>query len=422
MAQPVTSDSDVDVTVDCTFENAVRLALAGATGVHPAGTPVRLALALFDGPSRNHALTIHARLLLPGDPGFTPVPVVFSDDGEAADESSNDGIYEAFINPGKPGAFRLELDVEGTGSTGRFRRSAVDVVHVVNRTAAVDTFNDRGIYDESDGSLEQLAVTPEVTVLAEGRYVVTVRLRGSNGRDIERSAEMPLAAGTTPVDVLFDAADIAGEIGVDGPYHVVEIACLRSVDGELVPAGIQRDPGETAPYQLAAFKQPLVRLTGSPTAEGVDIGGTGLFGRLDVTLEMIADVAGSYSFSASVTDSSGRELSLAAGSQFLDEGRSTITLGVPGESIGRSGFDGPYCVSNLVIFGAGQSLVVGQVLTTGPFRANQFEGTDASTTPRERPMPPFEGCNPSRRRPHSAVVDALLARPVRPIGNGLQRP
>jgi hypothetical protein len=398
VSAPSSPATTVDVVVLCTFNNAVRLALEGAGDTHPAGVPVRLAFALFDGTARDRELSIDAALFRIDDPTMAPAPVVFTDDGMGADESANDGIYEAFVNPGRTGAFQVQLGVAGIASTGSFRRSVVGTIRVVDRTVEIADFTGRDLDIDHDGASDQIVVSPLAAILEDGDYLVTVRLRGSNGREIERSVEARLAAGMRSADVLFDTADIVSDVGVDGPYHVAEIRFLRSIDGDLVPAGIRDDVGETDAYRLGSFAPARVRVSsGAGTAIGVDATGDGRMGRLDVTLELSTDVAGTYSFSASLTDGSGNALGFVAGSEVLEAGTSAVTLEIPGDAIG-SGVGGPYCLSNLVLFGAGQSLVAPHAFTT------------------------VGECEPSSRRVFSPAVESLLGSPPRGSGIGQQQP
>jgi hypothetical protein len=418
-----TLETAIDAVVVCTFDNSVRLALSGAGDTYSSGRPIRLALALFDGAKRNDALAIHARLIPEGDESVDAIEVSFTDDGEGADEAERDGVYEAFVELEKSGTFRLEIDAAGTASTGAFRRSAAGLLRVVPRTAEITGFTSYGVDRDQDGRLDELVVSPVAMILDGDDYLVTVRLRGSNGRAIERSAQTAFGVGISSADVVFDAEDLVGEIGVDGPYHVEEIAFVHEAEGGETPGDVRRGAGDTDAFAIASLRQPLVRLTGDGSATGVDTAGDGLFSRLDVTVGVVADVAGAYSFSASLTDASGRELGFAAGSDILEAGRSSITLAIPGVAIGESGIDGPYCVSNLVLFGAGQSIVAGQALRTGCFSASQFEGSaGAGVAARTRLAFETGGCSPANRSTFSPAVEALFAPPRRAIGNGQPRP
>jgi hypothetical protein len=416
-------DQAVDVHMVCTFDNTVRLALSGTGGMHSSGSPIRLALALFDGPMRNPALSIGARLVRQDIPAAAPVPVHFSDDGKGADELAGDGIFEAFVEPDAIGTFRLEVDADGTASTGAFRRSASGLLHIVARTAEITTFTTSGVDEDGDGRIDELVVSPVAMIREDDDYLVTVRLRGSNGREIERSARAALSSGANAVDVGFDAADLVGEVGVDGPYHVEEIAFLRESGEGVIPADVRCDLGETDAFAISSLRPSSVRLIGQGTAAGVDTEGDGRFGRLDVTIDLLTDVAGFYSFSASLTDALGHELGFAAGSERLEAGSASITLQIPGAPIGERGIDGPYCLSNLVLFGAGQSLIVGQALRISGLTASQFEGIAArGASRRDQPVPESEACTPANRRTFSPMVEALLGGSLRGMGDGQPRP
>jgi uncharacterized repeat protein (TIGR01451 family) len=55
-----------------------------------------------------------------------------------------------------------------------------------------------------------------------------------------------------------------------------------------------------------------------------------------------------------------------------------MTFTFDGEPIGQNGVDGPYFVRGLILFGAGDSLVVSDAFTTSALRASQFEGFTGS--------------------------------------------
>ena len=64
-------------------------------------------------------------------------PLVFLDDGSGADYLANDGIYTAASVPGAVGNYLVQALVTGTGSTGKFQRSAVTRFTVVPQNAGI---------------------------------------------------------------------------------------------------------------------------------------------------------------------------------------------------------------------------------------------------------------------------------------------
>jgi hypothetical protein len=394
----------LDVVALIMFNNAVRLALAGGGETFPIGADIRLAAVLFDNADKSRNLTIQSRLFLPGDPTFPPGPLVFTDDGAGADEVAGDGIYEAFANPRRAGSFQVQVDASGTASTGPFQRTAGTEFRVVAKAANIASFTDRGVDSDFDGLVNSIGITPTATILENGDYLIAVRLTASNGKQIQRTLNAPLLQGIATSEVLFDAADIGTDLGVDGPYDVSEVRFMRSTGEDFVPADIKYDLGPTFAYTLDGFQRPLLRLAGTGQSRGIDFNGNGLFDQLDVAVDVVAENPGFYSFSASLTDVTGHELGFMAGSQFLDTGTSTLTFSFPGAAIGGNGLDGPYFLSNLILFGAGQSIIVNNAFTTAAFKASDFEGF----VPRNLPPVAHAGGPPGPFEATSAAGAAVM--------------
>lgn len=364
------------------LNNDVRAVLLGGGDTYPLGTNTRLALVVFDGAAKVRGLSIDARFFRPSDATFAPASIAFRDDGTGADTNAGDGIYQAFASAPAPGRYQVHLNARGSASTGTFLRTAATEFRVVARRANIDgLFSDRGIDANFDTLLDQIGVTPRATVLESGTYNVGVRLRGSNGRELLKSVERNFTPGPVAPEVTFETADIVQEIGVDGPYQVAEIRFMHVTDSDVIPADIRYDLGATAAYRIANFQRPRLRLSGTGSSTGVDFDGNGQFDQLNITIGVIADFAGFYSFSAQLTDRNGKELGFRSGSRSFAAGANQVTFTFPGRPIGENGVDGPYFLSNLLMFGAGHSLIADTALTTSAFLARQFEGSILDTTP-----------------------------------------
>jgi hypothetical protein len=363
------------VAVTTTFiNNDTRATLVGGGDAFPLGTPVRLALAVFDGTAKVQNLTVEGRLLLNGG-GPAPVALDFRDDGTGADDRASDGIYQAFANAPAAGTYAVLANATGTASTGAFRRTVATEFVAVERKAQIGaTFTDRGIDLDGDTLLDQIGITPRATILEAGTYNVGVRLRASNGKEMLRTVELPFTAGAVAPEVLFETADVLAELGVNGPYDVEEVRFLIVTPDDLVPADIRHDLGATAAYDVTRFQHDRLRLSGNGSAVGVDFNGNGLYDQLNITVEVLADFAGSYSYSATLRDVNGTELGFRASSRFLSAGANQLTFSFPGSVIGENGVDGPYFLADLLMFGASESLVADTAFTAEPFTASQFEG------------------------------------------------
>jgi hypothetical protein len=370
----------LDLLVSTFVNNQLRLVLAGGGDTFPLGRDVRLALVAFDGGTRLSGLSIDGRLFRPFDPTFAPQGVAFRDDGAGADETAGDGIYEGFVNVDEPGDYQVQVDATGVGSTGPFRRTAATTLRLVGQDALISGVADRGLDANHDGLYESVGVTASANVGVAGDYVVTALLRASNGHELLRSARGTFGLGAGSAEVLFAAGDVIRDLGVDGPYQVAELRYAQVRPDDIVPVDVRYDLGSTAAYALGQLQRPRLRLGGG-SAVGVDLNGNGRYDRLDVGLDLVADFAGFYSFSCSLTDANGRELGFRSGSLSLVAGSNTLGLSFPARPIGENGVDGPYFVSNLIVFGAGQSLIETTAFATPPLRASQFEGFVADTTP-----------------------------------------
>ncbi len=381
VTQPSALTAPMNVVVRTLFGNDTRAVLIGGGDTYPLGTPVRLALVVFDGTVKVKNLAIAARLFRAAS-GVAPAALDFRDDGTAADTVANDGIYEVLAGAADTGRWQVQADISGTASTGAFRRTTATQFVTVQRKANIDAlFTDRGIDLNGDALLDQIGVTPRATILEGGTYNVGVRLRASNGNEIFKTVERVFTPGPVTPEVVFATADVSSELAVNGPYTVTEVRFLLLVGSDLVPADIRYNLGNTAAYQLGAFQRPRLRLSGNGSAVGVDFNANGRFDQLNVTIEVLADFAGTYQFSVRLSDVNGTELGFRSGSRFLTAGANQLTFSFAGFPIGTNGVDGPYFLSNLLLFGAGQSLVEDSAFTTGPLRASQFEGYVLDNTP-----------------------------------------
>lgn len=379
VADTVSLVAPLDVVMTALFNNTTRLAVLGGGEEYPANVSVRIALAAFDRSSRLGSLTVTARLYRPSDPAVLPVAVSFRDDGTGGDEIAGDRIYGTIVNPGQPGTYALKVDVNGTASTGVFRRSGAAELKIVSRDVQINGFSDQGFDDDFDGLYDRVAIIPSANVLRAGVYRVAVVLRASNGKVIQRSAESSLTPGAEFVEVPFGAADISRDLGVDGPYDVSEVRFQRFSGDDLVTADLRYDLGATGRYTLSGIQHARLRLTGTGEAFGIDTNANNRFDYLEIDIGVIADFAGTYTASVSLTDRNGREIGFANGDVLLAEGNNPISITFDGNPIGANRVDGPYVLANLIFYGEDQSLIVNHAFTTQAFHASDFEGYPFAT-------------------------------------------
>lgn len=374
----------LDVAASASFNSSTRFALIGGDDSFPPGVQVRMAAVVFDSTSKLTNVSISGAVRSGSNASFVPVQVTFRDDGTGGDEKAGDGIYEAFVTSTSFAAdtYVVYVTATGTASTGAFVRTAAAQFRIVPRDGEITGFSDFGVDEDFDGYYDRIVITSRATVTSAGTYRVMARLRGSNGREIQHSGDLPFSGGTANVDFSFNATEIARDLGVSGPYTVAEIRYSHVTGTDVVPADVRYDLGKTAGYGLDELQHPTIRLTGNGRAFGVDQNNNGLFDFLQIDLDVDADFSGSYDASVSLLDRNNHEIGFASGTLQLDSGVNTIHITFNGARIGENGLDGPYTLANLIAFGEDQSLIATTAFVTPAFHASSFEGY---RVPRLRP-------------------------------------
>ena len=145
------------------------------------------------------------------------------------------------------------------------------------------------------------------------------------------------------------------------------------------------DSYETTAYSYTQFERPALRLTGQGTTTPLDFNENGLFDRLDIAIEIESDVSGFFQWTAVLKDEFGTKIGLSAGSSSLSVGSNNLGFSFAGTAIRANGFDGPYFLSDLLLFSTnGVSLTFpGNFYETDALLARDFEGYIPPTSPPE---------------------------------------
>ncbi len=322
-----------------------------------------------------------ARVVAPGG-SFVDLPL--HDDGLDGDTTASDGVYSGRTGDTlAAGDYPVVVSASGTRSTGAaFSREDFTLATVSASHSSFAGFADRGVDTDGDGFFNQLVVDVDLDVTDAADYRVFGVLEDSAGNRHQAFATAHLDAGPGTVSLAFDGESLF-QNRVDGPYTLAEVRLAEEGSLELLPVAEATDAHQTAAYAYTDFQHALIRLTGAGTAQGVDLDGNGLFDRLDVTVETEIDRAGFYQWSAQLQDRDGTELDFDAGAGFFSAGPNGVTLRFSGSAIGENGVDGPYEVTDLLLFGAGANLTAGRAFETPAFLASQFEGFSSDTQPPE---------------------------------------
>ena len=343
-----------------------------------AGDPIDLYGTLRETGAPLLGAAVKAGVMLP-DGSY--VEVSFVDDGTGADVTAGDGVYAGRLIGAQAGMYKVAFAAQGSRSSGAaFSREDFGLATVSAGHATFTGFRDAGRDTNGNGLFDKLAVDVDLNVTAAGTYRVYGELTDSAGNRQEVSSLATLPAGAATVPLAFDGKTIF-QNRVNGPYTLSVVRVAEESGLSLLPVAEVANAHQTLAYSYLQFEHTPLRLTGNGTATGRDFNGNGLYDRLDVTVEVEADRAGFYQWSGQLRDVNGRELGFFASSASFGVGRNVLTFRFDGATIGRNGVDGPYFVTDLLLFGAGLNLVAARAFETPAFLASQFEGFVADNTP-----------------------------------------
>ncbi len=322
--------------------------------------------------------TVTAKLALPDN---TTQTITLQDNGTGGDATANDGVYTGnFTATTQPGNYRIVLNAS-RATAPAFSREAFTLATVSRSTSSISgPFQDFGRDTDGDTFFNQLVIRVGVNISATANYHLFGVLEDAQGNTLTASTDVNLNPGSNNVELKFNGETIFNN-RVDGPYKLKTLRLAEEDDVSLALVDERSNVHQTAAYSFRAFQHSRLNLTGAGSSEGVDINGNGRFDLLNVSIGVEVVNSGFYQWSARLTDSNGVEIDFAASSGFFTAGANTLRLTFDGELIGQHGVNGPYFVRGLLLFGAGDSLVVSNAFTTNAFLASQFEGFVADATP-----------------------------------------
>lgn len=329
------------------------------------------------------------------------------DTGAGNDARAGDGVYSASMALSEPGNYLVSVNVEGTNQAGqRFNTRSVQTLSVQPQDfKLVGTFVDQGVDQNGDGLFDQVEITLAGTGLPQvGKsYYVALTLQNPAGEllvlNSSPDAPFKVVVPVLPSDPF--SPDTPGYpsslqgLGTNQPLRVVEVRLYRALPDSTYPEAlldVKRNLGNLNPYAGPSLQRPLSLITGVKSVTPLDTNSNLLFDRLQFKVGVDTRLAGYYSYSAEVQAPSGQILDVLGVTDIaLGSGTNELTLNFSGFSIGAGGKDGPYKLTNLLVypsFAAPRDATVfaAEVGQSGPLKANQFEGYIAPATAPVRPI------------------------------------
>ncbi|WP_462158560.1 choice-of-anchor X domain-containing protein [Pseudoalteromonas sp. GB56] len=306
--------------------------------------------------------------------GIVTESITLSDNGEEIDQKSDDGIYSGSFSVDSDGGYVSIAKIFKNDSKGNsIQGSLISYFSSKAKNLSLTgEYADSLVDIDKDGYFDTLDIAFNYRgTQLEGEYDLTVILSAINDSKTDITAVFNL-----PVDnftVSFPHHSIK-QLGVDGPYKIESVILWHNSE----PLGRWDNVGWTRTINIKAFERKNTLLSDYVHDYALDIDGDGLFDQLNISINADVLIPGWYGISAELSTFSGKIIDDAGiPSINLVKGVNDITIGFTGELIGASGEDGPYILSNVLLyplFKARATAMTDTLGETSPYSCSQFNG------------------------------------------------
>jgi hypothetical protein len=343
------------------------------------GSPLQILANLKNSTDAITNATVTAIVQLPDN---TKQNITLQDDGVNGDVTPNDGIYTGnFINTTQVGSYNVVVVGSRSinGVVPAFSRQTL-LRATVSQTGSTLTgnYSDFGLDTNSNTLFNKLVVQTGVNITNNGNYRILGTITDSAGNTLSTVKRATLNSGSQNVQLEFDGEQIY-QNRVNGAFTLTNLKLLEETGTELSLLDERSNAYQTSSYQFLAFEHLPIVYSGVGSAVGIDTNANNRFDILRVTLGIDVTVTGVYNWTAQIIDRNGTDLGFTTGSGSLTAGANNIIFNFNGTTIGQNNVDGPYTITGLLVFRQNFSLIEGNVLTTPPFLASQFEGSTVVT-------------------------------------------
>lgn len=271
-----------------------------------------------------------------------------------------------------------QFTIRASTTGGTFRGAMAELDAAAGVVTVSTTFDEQVVDSDHDGLIDELDLTPTITVPVAGKYMANAYLYDSSGAEVTRdiTGEIDLVAGSQPLKLEFGGTYIYNS-GRWGPY-TLRVTVLHetttSPEVELDDATL----GTTAAYDYMQFQHDRIAVDPkSLSSKALDTNGDGLFDELDLTGTVTVENAGQYSINSGLyANNPWGQVADEYMTFQLSAGPNRVTLVYKGSDIAKAGQDGPYVIPTIDIYLTADpmsDLPIGFVqYTTAAYKASQF--------------------------------------------------
>ncbi|WP_152207261.1 choice-of-anchor X domain-containing protein [Marinobacter changyiensis] len=297
---------------------------------------VAMALGTEDGPALG--ATITAEIL--DASGHVISTAALKDDGVSPDETADDSMYTSVASINQVGYYQTRFRIEWNGHQGLIYQPVAVASAGFGLTGG---FTVNEVDSNGNGLIEEVELTFEESAPREaGEHELSVAITDLEGGRISSGGRFDDPA--TPLTAVFSFDDLK-KLGAQ-PWTVAKVGIMK----DFRVLGILNDVGTLDIDPGTLERQPMV-INGITTDQGVDADDDGLFERLDVEIEVVTQASGYYGVSSDLRSPVQGKLSdNGIPSLYLSKGANKISMSFMGADVGRSGLNGPYQVSNFLIY------------------------------------------------------------------------
>ncbi|CAN2044478.1 triacylglycerol lipase [Candidatus Magnetomoraceae bacterium gMMP-1] len=354
-------------------ESSIELTALTNKETYASGEDVVVNATIVDGQNPVLAANVSADIRLPDN---TTMNIILLDNGILPDQVADDGVYAGVYNETSESGNYHFVVIAQDDQIPFSREKYLQVPVSASGSNFSGVFSDNGIDTNSNGLFDELLIEVECNITEDAEYILVGELRSSDDSLIgSLTNRVQLSPGLQNIGLAFDGEAIF-ETGMDGPYSLSLITLAEETpDGDVLPLAELNDAYDTNNYSYRDFERTdAILIKGTGTDRGIDTNGNRLFDQLEVVLDLDMQTSGEYDWTARLVDSNETEIGFASNSGWLADGSVGITLVFDGKAIGQNLIDGPYEITDLLIFGDAESQVLFEVYTTTAYSVREFEG------------------------------------------------